>query len=85
MDATRAVVLDGLGDTEVAALRLLDGTRPVPEALAAGTGAAALAVLRAAQAEGEHGAFDEFTIERPCGGCAGMRLNARARAVRGRG
>jgi hypothetical protein len=47
VDATRAVVLDGLGDTEVAALRLLDGTRPVPEALAAGTGAAALAVLRA--------------------------------------
>jgi len=47
VDAGRAVVLDGLDEDTVAALRRLDGTHPAPEPLRSGTGAAALAVLHA--------------------------------------
>ena len=43
----RALVLDGLGEDEIAALRQLDGTHPVPAPLTSGSGADALEVLRA--------------------------------------
>jgi excinuclease ABC subunit A len=40
--------------------------------------------LRAALAD-DPGGLEEFTVERPCPGCAGTRLNPRARAVRVQG
>jgi len=48
-----------------------DGARP-----------GALALLREALAAVEDGALAEFTSERACADCQGLRLNARARAVR---
>jgi excinuclease ABC subunit A len=42
----------------------------------------ALALVRTALDADDGPDLDEFTSERPCGGCGGERLNARARAVR---
>jgi excinuclease ABC subunit A len=47
-----------------------------------GKRAGLVALVREALAEGEGDAFEEFLVERPCGGCGGRRLNPRARAVR---
>jgi excinuclease ABC subunit A len=45
----------------------------------------ALALLHRAFEDAEGAGFDEFTIERPCTGCRGRRLNPRALAVRVQG